>query len=186
MGYWTDNANKIQDKLKDLFEEENTYQERQQTNLKIRLTKLNDEKKRIFRQMATGEINDKDTYIEVKNDIQNEIFELQTQLNKIGQSSVDWLEQSSNLIYLAKNAGKLFIEGTKEEKQTLINCVSSNLFLKNRNVEFSLKQPFDILAEGHLSTTVLERWYEFGRIDWVGELEYPEWTVKEVGRFLTS
>lgn len=31
---------------------------------------------------------------------------------------------------------------------------------------------------------VLERWYEFGRIDWVSELEYPEWTVKEVNRFL--
>ena len=31
---------------------------------------------------------------------------------------------------------------------------------------------------------MLEKWYEFGRIDWVGELEYPEWTVKEVGRFL--
>lgn len=35
-----------------------------------------------------------------------------------------------------------------------------------------------------VSTTRLERWYEFGRIDWVSELEYPEWTVKEVGRFL--
>ena len=31
---------------------------------------------------------------------------------------------------------------------------------------------------------MLERWYEFGKIDWVSELEYPEWTVKEVGRFL--
>ncbi|PJC31026.1 hypothetical protein CO050_04485, partial [Candidatus Roizmanbacteria bacterium CG_4_9_14_0_2_um_filter_38_17] len=32
----------------------------------------------------------------------------------------------------------------------------------------------------------LERWYEFGRIDWVGELEYPEWTNKEVNRFLQA
>lgn len=31
---------------------------------------------------------------------------------------------------------------------------------------------------------MLEKWYEFGKIDWVSELEYPEWTVKEVGRFL--
>jgi len=23
-----------------------------------------------------------------------------------------------------------------------------------------------------------------GKTDWVSELEYPEWTVKEVGRFL--
>lgn len=26
----------------------------------------------------------------------------------------------------------------------------------------------------------LERWYDFGRIDRVSELEYPEWTTKEV------
>jgi len=32
----------------------------------------------------------------------------------------------------------------------------------------------------------LEKWYEFGKIDWVSELEYPEWTVKEVGRFLVT
>jgi len=35
-----------------------------------------------------------------------------------------------------------------------------------------------------VSTNWLERWYEFGRIDWVSELEYPEWTTKEVSRFL--
>lgn len=150
-------ADRVQDKLKDLFEEESNYQERQQTTFKIRLTKLNDEKKRIFRQMATGEIDDKDTYQEVKNDIQNEILGLEGQLNKMNQSTENWLEQSSNLIYLAKHAGELFLEGTKEEKQTLINCVSSNLFLKDRNVEFSLKEPFNILAEGSKSTVVLLR-----------------------------
>ena len=31
---------------------------------------------------------------------------------------------------------------------------------------------------------MLERWYEFGRIDWVSKLEYPEWTNIEVNEFL--
>jgi len=35
-----------------------------------------------------------------------------------------------------------------------------------------------------ISVDLFERWYELGRIDWVSELEYPEWTVKEVNRFL--
>jgi len=30
---------------------------------------------------------------------------------------------------------------------------------------------------------MLERWYVFGRIDWTSELEYPEFTNKEVNRF---
>ena len=37
-----------------------------------------------------------------------------------------------------------------------------------------------------ISVDWLERWYEFGRIDWVSELEYPEWTNKEVNRFLQN
>jgi len=31
---------------------------------------------------------------------------------------------------------------------------------------------------------MLEQWYVFRRIDWIKELEYPEWTNKEVNRFL--
>jgi len=31
----------------------------------------------------------------------------------------------------------------------------------------------------------LERWDDYQRIDWASELEYPEFTNKEVNRFLT-
>jgi len=44
--------------------------------------------------------------------------------------------------------------------------------------------PINSIRIGILSANLLERWYEFGRIDWASELEYPEWTTKEVNRFL--
>ena len=148
-------ADTIQKKLKELFREDISYQERQEKSLKTRLVKLKNEKKSLFRKMVADEIKDQEAYLEVKNDIQNEIAGIQEKLTNIGRHSEDWLQQSSNLIYLAKHADKLFLEGTKEEKHTLINCAASNLFLKDKKVEFSLKKPFAILAEGQKSTTLL-------------------------------
>ena len=40
------------------------------------------------------------------------------------------------------------LEGTKEQKNILLNSVASNLFLKDKKVTFSLKKPFDMLANG--------------------------------------
>lgn len=56
---------------------------------------------------------------------------------------------------MARHARELFLEGTKEEKHTLVNCVASNLFLKDKIVNFELKTPFKILTEVPQSTTVL-------------------------------
>jgi len=35
-----------------------------------------------------------------------------------------------------------------------------------------------------LKQTWLEKWSQFRTTDWTTELEYPEYTAKEVGRFL--
>jgi len=35
-----------------------------------------------------------------------------------------------------------------------------------------------------LTPSLLERWYNYRRIYWIKELEYPEFTAEEVGRFL--
>ena len=148
-------ANKVQSKLKDLFEEDSGYQKQQQRGLNGRLTKLEGEKKMLFRKMISGEAEDKEAYLEVKNDIQTEVSEIKAKLDNIRDHSIDWLDQSSNLLYLAQHAQELFLEGTKEEKQILINCVSSNLFLRDKKIEYSLKKPFDILAEGQILKTQL-------------------------------
>ena len=52
-------------------------------------------------------------------------------------------------------AGELFLEGTKGEKQILIRCISSNLFLKDKIISFELKKPFELLQEVNQSTSWL-------------------------------
>lgn len=148
-------AKKVQEKLEELFKEDSDYQVKQEGVLKTRLEKLKNEKKLMFRKMVTGEIDDKDTFTEIKNDIQNEILAIEEKVGKITGHSQNWFDQSSNLVYVARHARELFLEGTKEEKHTLVNCVASNLFLKDKIVNFELKTPFKILTEVPQSTTVL-------------------------------
>ncbi|HUV47037.1 MAG TPA: recombinase family protein [Candidatus Bathyarchaeia archaeon] len=145
----------IQIKLGELYRDDCNYQVQQEKTLKSRLAKLKEEKKQMFRKMVTSEIKDDETFSEIQNDVQREITDIQQKLDNITRHSQDWLEQSSNLLYLARHAGELFLEGTKEEKHILVNCVSSNLFLKDKRVTFSLKKPFDLLAEVPKSPTGL-------------------------------
>ncbi|HCR35932.1 TPA: hypothetical protein DIU22_02725 [Candidatus Woesebacteria bacterium] len=137
----------IKSKLTELYDEDNKYQTIQEKALKTRLTKLQNEKKSIYKRMLMGDVDDKETYLEVKNDLQNEISQVQDKLLQITDHSQNWFDQSSNLLYLATHAQELFLEGTKEEKQMLIRCVSSNLFLKDKKVEFSFNKPFEILSQ---------------------------------------
>ncbi len=96
---------------------------------------------------------------ELKKDIDTEIAQAEEKLESITKHTKDYLEQTSNLLYLVQNAKQLFLEGTREQKHVLLNSVASNLFLKDKKVYFSLKKPFDMLAKGHKRPIQLERWY---------------------------
>jgi len=78
----------------------------------------------------------------------------------LSQSSHDWLEQSSNLLELAKHAKKLFLEGAKEEKYKLLESVSSNRILTDKKVRFEYKKPFDLLVKGRERPILLQGLYD--------------------------
>ena len=110
----------------------------------------------------------------------------------------DMLDEQKNLIRLvfAKlilDEGKLSWEYSKAFKilsqaveETNCSKVQKLDDFENKTFEHHKKPSNSIKKDALLPLRPiwLERWYEFGRIDWVSELEYPEWTVKEVGRFL--
>ena len=75
--------------------------------------------------------------------------------------------------FLKKHYLRLFFERIDFYDGKIVKVVENPLFSALRKENLLL-----------IRSNWLERWYEFGRIDWASELEYPEWTVKEVGRFL--
>jgi len=149
----------IQTKLEALFEEDIHYQQTSEKALKTHLTKLRAEKKKLYRKIVNDEIKDRAMIEELKQDIEREISQATQKLENITQHTKDYLDQSSNLLHLAKNAHKLFLNGTREQKHILLNCVSSNLLLKDKKVHFSYKKPFDMLVKGQKSTIRLPEVY---------------------------
>ena len=139
-------------RLEELYQEDKTYQEKITKSLRIKLARLKQEKKKLFRKMINDQIDDQQMYQELREEIDRQIAQIGVQIARLSQSSHDWLEQSSNLLKLAKYAKKLFSEGVKEEKYKLLESVSSNRILRDKKVSFLYKKPFDLLAKGRERT----------------------------------
>jgi len=71
------------------------------------------------------------------------------------------------------------------ERRLLLKLLLQNPTLDGKIVRYTLLKPFDTIINYADSQLWLERWYDYRRIDWATELEYPEFTNKEVNRFLS-
>jgi len=91
---------------------------------------------------------------------------------------------SNYLLKLASRASKLFESSELHEKQQLIKLALQNLELKDKKALFDWIKPFDTIANYASRQAWLERWYDFGRIDWANYLEYPEFTMKQTQALL--
>ena len=60
-----------------------------------------------------------------------------------------------------------------------------NLELKGKKARYDWIKQFDKIAFYVSRQSWLERWYDFRRIDWTKELEYPEFTFKETQRLIS-
>jgi len=71
------------------------------------------------------------------------------------------------------------------ERRLLLKLLLQNPTLDGKIVRYTLLKPFDTIINYADSQLWLEQWYDFRQIDWASELEYPEFTNKEVNRFLS-
>jgi hypothetical protein len=91
---------------------------------------------------------------------------------------------SSCLLKLSENAGKVFESSEAHEKRLLLKMALQNLELKGRKARYDWIKPFDKIAFYASRQIWLEKWVQFRTTDWINYLEYPEYTTKEVNRFL--
>ena len=85
-------------------------------------------------------------YERKSNEYNKSIQNLQTQLSSFELSGSTRLETVSHLLELSKNAHNLFKSADAREKRKLIKAVLSNLKLKDKQLGWKLKKPFDLMA----------------------------------------
>jgi hypothetical protein len=78
----------------------------------------------------------------------------------------------------------VFESSEAHEKRLLLKMALQNLELKGKKARYDWIKPFDKIAFYASRQSWLERWYDYRTTDWVNYLEYPEFTTKEVNRFL--
>jgi hypothetical protein len=70
------------------------------------------------------------------------------------QSANRWLELAERFFETAFKACEIMKSNDGEAKRGLVQAVGSNLFLKEKKVEFSFKKPFDILLKADMRSNV--------------------------------
>ena len=86
---------------------------------------------------------------------QSRISEEITKCHKVNQN---WLELSENFINKAFQAQKILSEGLPEEKKRFVAEVGRNLFLNNKNVEVTFKEPYRVLVNPVFKTNMRAQW----------------------------
>jgi len=61
-----------------------------------------------------------------------------------------------------------------------------NLELKGKKARYDWINPFDKIAFYASRQAWLESWDSYRKVDWINEIEYPEFTSQETQRFLSA
>lgn len=146
----------LRSRLQDLYDEEMRHSMDSERNIKRELAELKIQKKQLFTKIITGKINADDPMLkEFESELGQKIADTENELLKIATSTKNWLEESSNLLKLCQQATKLFKAATHEEKQQLLEFVSSNLVLDHKKVLVDYKKPFNSVVEAAKSSNWL-------------------------------
>ncbi len=126
----------------------------------------------------------KDKYEEKRKEYRAKQKEITKKIGKLNYADEEYYLTSEYLLKLASNASKLFESSEVHEKRLLLKMTLQNLEVKGKKARYDWTNPFDKIAFYAPRQSWLERWYDFRATDWASYLEYPEFTNKEVNRFL--
>src|SRR3989338_8558012 len=112
-----------------------------------------------------------DVYDKSYQSFHEQIADVDTRLNILQEAEDNYYITAKYMLELANRAYDLFKSSEVEERRQLIKLVLSNLRVEDKLVRYDAIKPFDTILNYAERQAWLEKWYEFGRIDWVSELE---------------
>ena len=86
-------------------------------------------------------------YATKKQELLSQKMELQEKINDFEQKGLSWLELAREFVLSLNQAAKLMETENKEEMTTFLKNIGSNHILQNRQLIFSPKIPYDLVAE---------------------------------------
>lgn len=96
-------------------------------------------------------------YAEAKKRLVDRQIELKEKTEDRENTSVNWLELAENFFETAFQAREIMEKGNLEQKRDLVRTVGWNLILRDKNLQFSFKKPFDVLLQPTMRSDVQGR-----------------------------
>ena len=97
---------------------------------------------------SNGEVMTSEEYTRLRSSLLKDKNGLETELNNTGKKIEEWLDLSERTFNFACYARMWFENGSLDVKRAIFACLSSNLFLKDKNVFIPLKKPFKRIFDG--------------------------------------
>jgi site-specific DNA recombinase len=142
------------DLFKAKHEEEMSMLSKRARYLQNQYNAKRDALKAIVRMRADNELT-KEEFLEQKEEILKDKSDIKGKLEENDTSVDTWLELCTKFLNNAFSAQETMLKGTLQEKRDLILDVGQNLILKDGELQFSFKQPYDVLLKPEYRTNVL-------------------------------
>lgn len=142
----------------DLFrakhEEESGKLNKKLRYLQNQFTSVRDQIKELVKMRSRKELTQEE-FMDQKADLLQEKKDLEEKIKDNDYSADNWLELCTKYLNNAFQAREVMQKGTLKEKKDLILDVGQNLILRDGKLQFSFKQPYDVLLKPEYRTSML-------------------------------
>lgn len=126
----------------------------------------------------------KDTYEEIRQKNESEQVSIKERIDNLDRADREYYMTTARLVEIGSRSFDIFSRSKPMEKRAIINFVLSNVAIDDEKLRYEAKYPFNEVLKYAPHSTWLEKWSQFRTTDWTTELDYPEYTAKEVHHFL--
>lgn len=123
------------------------------TKLELELTSIEKKLGKLLDMRLNEQITSQE-YADMKKLLIDRKIKLKEKSEDREQSASNWLELAEKFFETAVQAREILETGSDEEKRNLVKAVGSNLYLRNKKLEFSFRKPYDVLLQPVMRSNV--------------------------------
>lgn len=132
--------------LKESFHDKNNFRNEAIATLRQKIDTLQARIDQAYIDKLDGKIRE-EFWLSNTNRWHEEKMTLEAQLTAYGKADMPYYESGKRILELGKHAYQLYLRATNQEKRELLNLIKSNYHLRNGTLEYSLKKPFNWMAQ---------------------------------------
>jgi hypothetical protein len=127
----------------------------------------------------------KDEYDKKLQELKDKQYQLDIEQSEYTKADHEYHIHVGTVLNLSRRIGEIFESSEVEEKRAILNFLLQNPVVNGKNLEFSLKKPFDTVLELSTCPTWLAWAEAFRTYDWAKSFADPHVSIGQIHYLLT-